>query len=547
MHPQRLGRTLTATCIALAASGAFGHVSAQSAASAGPVIEQVEPTSGPAGTVVNIIGRRFGADSKVSLGAQALPIVQSLPNRISVRVPEGVQSGNMAVTSAGVTVRGPEFRLTPPLPAPVIDSIDPPKGPPGTHVAIKGKHFSPLLTGNVVTLAGQPVVVRLASPEELQVIVPQADTAGPFVVRVGLAGEVASKQVFQIAAATAVLSVEPMRGGPGSQVTIRGRGFSKVLKNDRVYLNNAALSVKSATDTELVVTLPPKVASGKLLVDVVDAGRAYSSEPFVVQRPPSIVDFNPKRGAPGTLIAVRGMNFGDNVQAIDAKLGEVKLLVRDARDTSLSLELPPGAADGKLSIRVHDVGPVWSAQPFAVLPVLKLTNFSPQSGPAGSEVAIEGQGFADTVARVRVTIGGQPAHVLEATPKRLRLRVPKTKSGPIAITIAGSGEVRTTDPFVVTVPPVIASVAPRQGVVGTELTIHGSGFGANPAVPAVTLGGEVLPVVKVRPDELVVRVPAGAKTGHVKVAIPLQGEAETDWDFEVLAAPAPAAPPAAPH
>ncbi len=542
MSLQRLAGALTGIGIALVLPLCLG---ARAAAQGGPVIEQIQPTSGPPGTLVNIVGRHFGPDAKASLGVQPLPIVESLPNRITVRIPAGLQSGNIAVTAASGTVRGPEFRLVPASPAPEIDSVDPLSGPPGTHVVIRGQHFSPLLTGNVVTLAGQPIVVLSAAPQRLEVIVSDVKSGGPFAVRVGQAGEATSKQSFALSAATTISAVEPMRGAPGSQLTIHGQGFSKRSADDRVYLNSVPLRVKSASESELVVVLPLKVASGKLLVDVRDAGRAYSAEPFVIQRPPSIVAFEPKKGPPGTVITVRGTNFGSAPDAIEAKLGDAQLHVRDARDTRLELDVPEGAKDGKLSIRVHGVGPAWSSQDFAVLPVLRVTNFSPQSGPAGSGIAVEGQGFGDSPARVRASVAGRPARVLEVSPTRLRLRVPKGRSGPLEVRVAGSGAVSTTDPFVVTVPPVIAAVTPEKGAVGTEVTIQGSGFGINPAVPKVTLGDHPLTVKSVRDDRLVVRVAPGAQSGRLKVAIPLQGEVETDWVFEVLpASPAPAAAPA---
>jgi hypothetical protein len=303
-----------------------------------------------------------------------------------------------------------------------------------------------------------------------------------------------------------------------------------------VYLNNVALTVKSASETELVVAVPMKAASGPLLVDVEGAGRAYSSEPFVVQRAPSVVDFTPKRGTPGTLISVRGTNFGDDPKVIDALLGDTKLIVREARDTEVKLEVPESAHDGKLSLRVNGVGPVWSNDAFAVMPVLRIARFSPESAPAGAEVVIEGQGFGESPARNRVLIGGTAAHVIEASPTRLKVRVPKGKSGPIQVSVPGSGETRTPGAFVITVPPEVTGMAPQQGPVGTEVTIAGSGFGVNPAVVKVTLGGKALELEAVRDDAIVAKIVSGAKSGKLKVEIPLQGASEPDDTFTVTAA-----------
>src|SRR5690349_7748544 len=105
--------------------------SVSASAQSEPVIERVEPTSGPPGTVVNVIGRRFGTGAQVRIGEQTLELVNQLPNRLSGRVPAGAARGYVAVVASGGTVRGPEFRVTPPPPPPAIDALDPPKGPPG--------------------------------------------------------------------------------------------------------------------------------------------------------------------------------------------------------------------------------------------------------------------------------------------------------------------------------------------------------------------------------------------------------------------------------
>jgi hypothetical protein len=523
--------------MAIAASSAH----AQGTVAAAPIIERVEPTSGPPGTIVHVIGRRFGADTRLQLGEQPLEIVSSQANRISARIGEGFQSGHLAVVAASGTVRGPEFRITARPPAPVIASIDPSKGPPGSKVVLRGKHFSPRLTGNLVTLGGHPVIVRSATPVELNLIVPEVERGGPFTVRVEQAGEVRSAP-FEVTAPTRVAAVEPPRAGPGAQLTIRGGGFAKVPARNRVYLNAVQLPIKSASEQQLVVQLPANVASGKVLVDVQGAGRAFSDAPFVVQRPPSIVDFTPKFGPPGTVVTVRGTNFGTQPDAVDATIGETALRVRAAQDTRMELEIPSGAAAGKLSIRVSGVGPALSAGAFTVLPPLKISGFRPAAGPAGSELVIEGEGFGDAPGRNRVLIGNAVARVTEVGATRLKVRVPKAASGPVSVQVPGSGEARTSAPFVVTVPPEVTSVTPRQGPVGTRLRIEGKGFGTSLTVLKVLLGGVPLFVESVKDDLAIVRVVEGANSGRLKLAVPLQGATELPWEFVVLPpAPLPSA------
>src|SRR5687768_10587681 len=60
-----------------------------------PVFERIEPTSGPVGTEVQIIGRQFHPLGKMYLGTTALETVRQLPNRWTVRIPAGAATGRV--------------------------------------------------------------------------------------------------------------------------------------------------------------------------------------------------------------------------------------------------------------------------------------------------------------------------------------------------------------------------------------------------------------------------------------------------------------------
>ncbi|MDH4038012.1 MAG: beta-propeller fold lactonase family protein [Candidatus Krumholzibacteria bacterium] len=72
----------------------------------------------------------------------------------------------------------------------------------------------------------------------------------------------------------------------------------------------------------------------------------------------------------------------------------------------------------------------------------------------------------------------------------------------------------TTEPE----PPLaLTSLAPTKGVIGTTLVINGRGFKRVPADPTVTVGGAAATIKSVKPNQVVVTVPAGAATGPVLV------------------------------
>lgn len=372
-------RTSTlAVALAVLLTGAFAR---SAFAQTGPMIEDVEPTSGPPGTLVHVTGRRFAPNAKLSIGGQDMPIESRLPNRISVRIAANTPSGAVAVSGANGSVRGVEFRVTPAPPPPVIDSLEPASGRPGARVALRGKNFSPRFAANIVTLGGRPAVVLSATPQQLEVTVPEGATSGPFVVAVQPGGEAQSKP-FTVTAATAISGYSPERGVPGAELTIHGQGFAREAAHNRVFLGNVSLPIKRASETELVVTLPAKIASGDLLVDVDGGGRAKAPTPLVVQLSPKILRFSPQRGQPGSVVTVRGTSFGNDPAAVEAKLGDAKLLVRSVEPTRLELEIPAAAVTGRISIRVFGVGPAWSDQQFTVVPPPK-----PKPGAAAATPA----------------------------------------------------------------------------------------------------------------------------------------------------------------
>ncbi len=500
-----------------------------------PLIQQVRPTSGPPGTQVDITGRHFRGKIEVRLGETVLPIERSLPNRITVRIPEGAASGRITVKTPAGKSSPIAFRVDEPLPAPEITGFEPLNGPPGTQVTIRGRNFAARLPRNIVMIGEHPVVVRYASPVELQVIVPESARTGPITVEVTNAGVAKSQEAFEVSEATRVFDFQPRRGGPGTRVTLSGSGFSTRPQDNRVFLNNERVRVIEADGSKLVVEIPKKASSGPLLVDVKGAGRADTKrEIFTVQYPPTVVGFSPPAGPPGAVVTLRGTNFGNNPQAVEVRLGELPLEVREASDIRLTFVVGEGAADGKLSVTVNGVGPASSKNTFGVLAPLSVTGIEPSSGPAGSSVTLRGTGFSSSSARNRVTLADRPLQVISAGSTKLVVRVSPGSGGPIAVSVRGSGTAESPEPFVVTVPPRIDGFSPGKAAIGDEIEIRGDGFGSNAGTVKVTLGGHPLEVSSVRDDLLKVRLTPGSGNGRLEVSVSLQGSAKARSDLQVV-------------
>src|SRR6185436_17878249 len=96
----------------------------------------------------------------------------------------------------------------------------------------------------------------------------------------------------------------------------------------------------------------------------------------------------------------------------------------------------------------------------------------------------------------------------------------------------GTGE-SSTD-FEVIGAPKVDSFSPLKGVVGTLVTINGSGFEANPVVKFGTVTATEVTLVSA--SKITAKVPATATTGKISVGN-ATGTGQSSIDFEVLVAP----------
>lgn len=530
----RLARLSRLACLALLASLAL-PVALPSAASAQPrpVIERIEPASGPIGTEIQLIGRQIHRHSEILLGGTVLPVLRRHPGRWVVSIPAGARSGNITVRTTTGEFRGPYFRVTAGRPAPLVRSMSPTNGGPGTEVTLLGENFAPRLADNRVMLSGRPVVIRAATPTRLVVMVPGAATSGSFVVRVAHSGETQS-DIFTVGASTTITDMTPRSGPPGTRITLIGTGFAPRIQHNRVYLNNRPVRVMGATETRIEAVIPDNAASGTILVNVTNGGRAESPTPFVIQHTPAIASFEPAAVAPGRRISIHGSSFGRDPRGVVVTLAGRRVVLRRVTPHRIEVDLPADAVTGRLAVTINGVGPTQSATDLVVLSPVAISGFSPTSGGPDTEVTIRGAGFSPNPAGNEVSIGRTPLQVLAASATTLRVRMNASRSGAIRVRVPHNGEARSTTPFVLTRPPNVASFSPTSGAPGTDVTIRGRGFGTNLSLVRVSMGGHALQVRSVTDSAIIAVVPANAPSERIQVSVRLQGTGTSRSRFAVV-------------
>jgi large repetitive protein len=101
---------------------------------------------------------------------------------------------------------------------------------------------------------------------------------------------------------------------------------------------------------------------------------------------------------------------------------------------------------------------------------LAILNFTPQTGPAGAVIAVQGQGFGSTPSSNSVQFNGVAASVVSATATALVVSVPAAATtGPISVTVAGQAATSSTNFTFIPVPSIL-SVNPKS-VIGTGAAI----------------------------------------------------------------------------
>jgi hypothetical protein len=169
-------------------------------------------------------------------------------------------------------------------------------------------------------------------------------------------------------------------------------------------------------------------------------------------------------------------------------------------------------------------GTVWSCDdkdvynPGIQAPVI--TSIESDSAFVSQEVIIYGANFSSFLTGNTVGFNGVNAEIVNTTTLALTVIVPDgIVQGDASVTVTTNDLTSESFPFYVTMPiiPVITSVEPDNGKVGTTVIITGTDFSTTPADNIVTFGGVEAVVTEATATTLTVTVPAGAVTGDVMV------------------------------
>ena len=160
-----------------------------------------------------------------------------------------------------------------------------------------------------------------------------------------------------------------------------------------------------------------------------------------------------------------------------------------------------------------------SANTVTIAAAPNVTSISPASGPVATAVTISGANFGTAQGTSTVTFNGVAGTPTSWNGTNIVVPVPAGAStGPVVVTVGGSSSNGIA--FTVPVPPpLINSLTPNSGPVGSSVTISGANFGATQGSSTVRFNGVLANATNWSASSVTASVPVGASTGPVVVNV----------------------------
>ena len=420
---------------------------------------------------------------------------------------------------------------------PSISSISPGWGPVGTIVTINGSGFGTSQGSSTLQFGTYSSVPTTWSATQIVTSVPNMPI-GKVYLAVTVAGASASTP-FTVGNPPNLTGMTPGYGPQGTVITFTGQNFGATQGSSTITLGTYAMTPTSWSNTQIVAPVPGSIPNGKYYPAITVGGlqNPTSAGPFTVGNPPIINSVSPASGAPGTSVTITGVRFGSTQGTSVLKFGTYTAAPTSWSDTQVVAPIPSGIPPGNYYPDAIVGGlDTYTSTPFTVTssaPVI--SSLSPNSGLAGTTVTVTGSSFGATQGGSTVTFNGTRATPTSWSDTQIVVPVPSgATTGKVYVTVNGIVSDNGVT-FTVPVAPIISSVSPTSGGIGTSVTITGSSFGNSQGQSTVSFNGAVATSVNWSDTQIVVPVPAGATTGQILVTT--AGGASNGPKFVVLTAP----------
>ena len=467
-----------------------------------PQITSISPTSGVVGTQVTVNGSGFqatkGANSSINFNGIPGTVVTWSDTQIVATAAANTTTGFVKVMVNSVASNQDKVFT---LPNPIISGLAPSSGPVGTTVQINGIGFGASQGTSTVQFNGINATATAWGDSSITATVPLTATSGKVSIAVG--GVPTSSNVVFTIPPPQVNSVSPITGPAGTQVTVSGSGFQATKGSSAILINGATATTSSWSDSQIVATIPGGVTTGPVRVSV---NNISSNQDVVFTIPnPIITSISPSNGPVGTQVTVSGVGFGASQGTSTFTFQGITASIISWSANQIVATVPPAATTGYIQVTVLGISS-HAGDVYFTIPAPQITSISPTSGIPGIQVTVNGSGFRPTQSSSSISFNGVGAAVTSWSDTQIVATVPASATtGPVKV--SGFGANSNPDVVFTTANPVITSLSPSSGPVGTQVQINGSGFGSVQGGGSVKISSNNAAIVSWSDAQIVAAVP----------------------------------------
>jgi RHS repeat-associated protein len=437
---------------------------------------------------------------------------------------------NVSVTSTGTS-------------APVITAVSATTGSVGSQVTISGTGFGSAQNGSIVTLNSAPVTINSWSGTSISITIPAGASSGNLVVSVAPSMDDSNPIVFTVTSqplpsgwldadvgAVGLVGSATYTNGTFT-ATASGLGIQYTSTADAFHFVYQPLSGNGSIVARIVSIPTGGAQAGVMIRETLNAGATnagtlmqvpYASEVQFVSRPTPGAGTSQSGSAavsapPYWVELVRnGNNFSSYASPDGVNWTQVGTMQTINMDANAYVGLVAGS-DGTATLSTatfDNVSVSFGAQSSAP----SITWVSPGVAVPGASVLIEGTNFGSTQGASTLSFNGAAASPTSWSPTSIEVPVPlNATSGNIVATV--NGLATNGVPFSVSQTPLINSLSPIAGAVGTSVTISGVNFGSSQGSSSVTFNGITTTPTSWNSTSIVAPVPAGSTSGSVTVTV----------------------------
>ncbi|MFZ1746485.1 MAG: IPT/TIG domain-containing protein [Nitrospirales bacterium] len=452
------------------------------------------PSDGPPGTTVTISGEGFGEFQNTQANRVEFQGVSALiqswePDFILVKVPLQARSGPVMVINGSAKREAGIFSVTNVR----IASLNPSQAEAGSLLTIVGEHFgntagsrdpNTMFGVNQVMINGIRAEVRRWRPTKIEVLIPANAKSGDVEVRLASSdplpdGSCCAPVEYAISNAVPLtvipsIAFDPTEGPIGSKVVLSGQGFGESRPEDgRIFFGGKPAIIAQWSDRTIVAHVPLNAKSGSLMLHREGNEREIGTFTVLTSQISGMI---PPQGPIGTLLTIKGINFGvyseagGTAYAFDflsggngVEIGGVPAVIHRWLDEQIDVWVPFSAKSGPVIVKRGGATPkidgtccerqeivTLKAGDFTVVQP-EIHSYSPKEAGLDEVVTITGKGFGEflkiseatrlslnqdahdwqnyrlgqDVSRSEVLVNGIATHVESWTDTEIRIRVPR--------------------------------------------------------------------------------------------------------------------------